>query len=247
MVRILYAVLLVVSMFSGPAAAEAKKYLVASDATWPPMELLDDKKNVTGYSADFLKAIAEETGMEFEIRNVAWDGIFAGVAAGNFDLISSSVTITPERQKQFDFSDPYFEVRQALVVRVDSPVKSLKGLKGKKVGGQLGTTGIFVMQKANVGAELSEYEDVGLAMEDLANGRIDAVMCDSPLAMYYANRHNDFSNKFKIALITSDVELYGFTFKKGNTELIKKINAGIKAVKEKGIEKQIRIKWLGGE
>ncbi len=241
--------LLVLSIFllGNVGEAFAKKYTVASDGTWPPMEYLDDKKQIIGYSSDYLRAIAKEMGVEFDIRNVAWDGIFAGVAAGNYDIVASSVTITPERKKQFLFSDPYCEIRQALIVPLNSDIKSLKDLKGKTVGGQIGTTGIFVMQKADVGAIIREYDDVGLAAQDMANGRIDAIMADGPVSKYYANKRQDFSNKFKVVLETPDVEYYGFTLKKGQEDLAKILNEGIKRVKEKGIEKELMIKWMGAE
>ncbi len=247
MVRYLFAAILTLGLISGVAHAAEKVYTVASDGTWPPMEYLDDNKQVVGYSSDYLRAIEKQVGVKFDIRNIAWDGIFAGVAAGNYDIVASSVTITPERQKQFLFSDPYCEIYQALVVAKDSPVKSLADLKGKKVGGQIGTTGIFVMEKANTGAIIREYEDVGLAMQDLANGRIDAVMCDDPVAKYYANKRQDFTDKFRVALQTPEVEYYGFTVKKGNDEIVKVLNKGIKMVKEKGIEKELKIKWMGAE
>ncbi len=233
-------------LLTGVAHAE-KVYTVASDGTWPPMEYLDDDKKVVGYSTGYLRAIEEQVNVKFDIRNIAWDGIFAGVAAGTYDIVASSVTITPERQKQFLFSDPYCEIHQALVVPKDSTVKSLNDLKGKKVGGQIGTTGIFVMEKANVGAIIREYEDVGLAMQDMANGRIDAVMCDDPVAKYFANKKSDFTDKFRVALQTPDVEYYGFTVKKGNEAIVKILNEGIKLVKEKGIEKELKIKWMGAE
>ncbi len=247
MFRILLMLVLTLGMFGGVCEAATKKYVVASDGTWPPMEYLDDKKQIMGYSTDYLRAIAKEMGVEFEIRNVAWDGIFAGVAAGNYDIVASSVTITPERQKQFLFSDPYCEIRQALIVPLNSNIKTLEDLKGKKVGGQIGTTGIFVMQKANVGAIIREYDDVGLAAQDMANGRIDAIMADGPVSKYYANKRADFSNKFKVVLETPDVEYYGFTMKKGQEELAKILNEGIKRVKEKGIEKELMLKWMGAE
>lgn len=247
MFRSLFAALLMVCMLSGSAMAATQKYSVATDCTWPPMEFLDDKKMPIGYSIDYIRAVAKEVGIEVDVRNVAWDGIFAGVAAGNYTIVASSVTITPERQKQFSFTDPYLEILQALVVRADSPIKTMSELKGKKVGGQIGTTGIFVMQNAKTGAEIREYEDVGLAMQDLANGRIDAVMCDGPVAKYYANKNKDFNSKFKITLETPDVEYYGFTLKKGSDALVQQLNLGIKAVKEKGIEKALKVKWMGAE
>ncbi len=247
MFRNLMMLVLALGMFGGVGEALAKKYTVASDGTWPPMEYLDDKKQVIGYSTDYIKAVGKEMGVEFEIRNVAWDGIFAGVAAGNYDIVASSVTITPERQKQFLFSDPYCEIRQALIVPVDSKIKTLQDLKGKKVGGQIGTTGIFVTQKADVGAIIREYDDVGLAAQDMANGRIDAIMCDAPVAKYYANKRKDFTNKFKVVFETPDVEYYGFTMKKGQEDLAKILNEGIKRVKANGTEKQLMLKWMGAE
>jgi len=210
------------------------------------MEMLDANKQVVGYSSDYLRAMEKEVpGLKFDIKNIAWDGIFAGLTAGNYDIVASSVTITPERQKQMLFTDPYAEIHQALVVQAGSPIATLQDLNGKKVGGQIGTTGIFVIQKANVGADVKEYEDVGLAMEDLANGRIDAVMCDDPVANYYANKHKDFTNKFKVALITPDAEYYGFAVQKGHEDVVKKLNEAIKAVKAKGIDKELLKKWTG--
>ena len=229
------------------AAFAAQKITVASDGTWPPMEYLDNQKNIIGYSSDYIRAVAKEAGFEVDVRNVAWDGIFAGVAAGNYDVVASSVTITPERQKAFDFSDPYYEVRQAVVVQKGTDIKDLQGLKDKTVGGQIGTTGIFVAEKAKTGAKIKEYEDVGLAMQDLGNGRIDAVICDDPVALYYANKRDDFADKLQVAFITDDVEHYGFTIQKGRKDLVEMLNKGIKAVKEKGIDKELTTKWMGGE
>ncbi len=247
MFRILMTTLLTLGLACGVAMAAEKKFTVASDGTWPPMEYLDDKKQVIGYSTDYINAIGKEMGVTFEIRNVAWDGIFAGVAAGNYDIVASSVTITPERQKQFLFSDPYCEIRQALMVPINSTIKNMADLKGKTVGGQIGTTGIFVTEKANVGAIIKEYEDLGLAAQDMANGRIDAVMADAPVAKYFANKRKDFNNKFKIVYETPEAEYYGFTMKKGQEDIAKILNEGIKRVKAKGIEKELMIKWMGAE
>ncbi len=236
-----------VSLFAGMAHASDKVYIVASDGTWPPMEYLDDQKKIIGYSSDYIRAIGKEMNVNFDVRNVAWDGIFAGVAAGNYDIVASSVTITPERQKQFLFTDPYCEIHQALIVPKNSPVTSIEQLKGKKVGGQIGTTGIFVMEKANVGAIIKEYEDVGLAVEDMLNGRIDAIMCDDPVAKYYAHKKEGFEDQLKVAFLTPEVEYYGFTLRKGQEDLVKILNEGIKVVKDKGIEKELKLKWMGAE
>lgn len=226
-------------------AQAAEKIIVASDACWPPMEYLDNQKNVMGYSTDYIKELVKETGLNVEVRNIAWDGIFAGLIAGQYDIVASSVTITPERQKQMGFTIPYYQVRQAIVVKKGVNCATLADLKGKKVGGQIGTTGIFVVQAAKCDAIIREYEDVGLAMEDLSNGRIDAVVCDDPVAGYYANKKEGFANKFQVAFKTGETEDYGFAVQKGRKDLVEKLNKGILALREKGVEKALIKKWMG--
>lgn len=233
--------------FAFGAIATAETYKVASDCTWPPMEMLDDNKQPTGYSVEFLKEVAKAGGFDVDIQNIAWDGIFGGVATGKYDIVASSTTITPERQKQFDFSDPYYDVVQAVILPAGQSIESLADLKGKKVGGQIGTTGIFVMRKAEPGAELKEYDDVGLAIQDLVGGRIDAVICDDPVAMYYVNKKPDTAGKLNLSFKTGEPEQYGFTVRKGRQDLVDKINKGIKAVKESGKEAELLRKWMGDQ
>ena len=244
MLRRLSLGLLALALFCAPARA-AEKYVAAADCYWPPMELLDENKQPAGYSPDYLKALAKAVGIEIEVRNVAWDGIFGGVATGQYDIVSSSVTITEERRKQFDFSDPYYEVVQAVVLPAGQHIASLKDLKGRKVGGQIATTGIFVLRKAAVGAELKEYDDVGLAVEDMLKGRIDAVICDDPVALYYVNKKADTAGKLNISFKTQEKESYGFVVKKGREDLVAKLNKGIRMLKESGEDRKIAEKWLG--
>ena len=189
--------------------------------------------------------MAKAAGFEVENRNIAWDGIFGGVATGQYDIVASSTTITEERKKQFDFSDPYFEIVQAVILPAGKDIKSLKELKGLKVGGQIATTGIFVVRDAKVDAQIKEYDDVGLAIQDLVGGRIDAVVCDEPVAKYYANKKQDYKGKIHVSLRTESKEYFGFTIKKGRKDLLEKINRGIKMVKENGTEAALLKKWIG--
>jgi polar amino acid transport system substrate-binding protein len=228
---------------SGSAWAE-KTIIFATDATWPPMEFVDANKNIVGYSIDFLTAAGKEVGFKPVFKNTAWDGIFAGLASGRYDSISSSVSITEERQKKMDFSEPYFIVQQALIVKKDSTVKDLADLKGKKVGGQIGTTGYFAI-KAAKGLEPKSYDEIGLAMEDLNVGRISAVVCDDPVAANYALIKYKDTLKIASVVKTDKPEYYGFPVKKGNKEVLDLINKGIEAVKAKGIDKELKKKWIG--
>lgn len=243
MVRKIVSGLLGVLLITG--FAWAGTVVIATDATWPPMEFVNADKEIVGFDIDYMKAAAKEGGYQVEFKSVAWDGIFGGLEAGKYDAVCSSVTITEERKKTMDFSMPYFKVRQALVVPKESSATTLEEMKGKTVGAQIGTTGYFAI-KAMEDIVAKSYDEIGLAMEDLFNGRIDGVVCDDPVAAQYALQREDYKAKLKIAAVldTGD-EYYGVAVKKGNTEVLDLINKGIQAVEEKGLANEFRAKWIG--
>ncbi|ADW19442.1 amino acid ABC transporter substrate-binding protein, PAAT family [Desulfobulbus propionicus DSM 2032] len=243
MIHKLFTALLLLATLCSPVAAETT-ITFATDATWPPMEFVNDQKQVVGYAIEFMTAAGKEAGFTPVFKNTAWDGIFAGLAAKKYDAIVSSVSITEERKKAMDFSEPYFTVRQALIVGKASTAKSLADLKGQKVGGQIGTTGYFAI-KAAAGVEAKSYDEVGLAMEDLNVGRIAAVVCDDPVAANYAM--DKYKDTLKIAAIieTGEAEHYGVAVNKGNAETLALINKGIAAVKAKGLDQELKKKWIG--
>ena len=189
--------------------------------------------------------VLKRAGYEMELRDVAWDGIFAGLAAGNYDLLAASTTITPERQKAFDFTEPYYGVVQAVVMPKGKKINSLADLKGLTVGSQIGITGVFVLRKADVGAKIKEYDDIGLAFEDLAAGRVDAVICDDPVAKYYANKRTDFAGKFGIAYQHNNPEYFGFCVRKGRTEMLNRLNKAIAEIQADGTENKLKVEWMG--
>ncbi|MBW1711269.1 MAG: basic amino acid ABC transporter substrate-binding protein [Deltaproteobacteria bacterium] len=227
-------------------SAWARTIVFATDATWPPMEFVDANKQIVGFSIDYMNAAGKEAGFTPVFKSVAWDGIFAGLGAGKYDAICSSVSITEERKKVMDFSVPYYKVRQALVVRNESKAKKLEDMKGKKVGTQISTTGTFAVKKVK-GIVSKTYDEIGLAIEDLFNGRIEGVVCDDPVAAQYALTNEKYKNALKISAVieTGDVEYYGIAVKKGNKEVLNLINKGIKAVQAKGLDKAILKKWIG--
>ncbi|HUU40930.1 MAG TPA: basic amino acid ABC transporter substrate-binding protein [Desulfatiglandales bacterium] len=233
----------VAPMMSGSASA-ADTITVATDATWPPMEMVDADKNIVGFDIDFLNAVAKEAGFKVNFKNTAWDGIFAGIAAGKYDAIISSVTITEERQKTMDFSMPYINAGQILIVpKSVKNVETLSDMKGQKVGAQIGTTGSFEIKKTE-GVTLKSYDEIGLAFEDMAVGRIGGVVCDTPVAANYALQREEYKAKFKIVGKPFTDEYYGVVVQKGNQKLLDLLNKGIKAVQAKGIDKQLEKKWL---
>ena len=229
------------------AKKEPTKIVFASDCTFPPMEMVDASKNIVGFDIDMINAAAKAGGFTVEVRNTAWDGIFAGLENGKYDAVLSSVTITDERKKTMDFSMPYINAGQILTVRADEGnIATLTDLKGKKVGAQIGTTGAFEIDKVKDANKITEktYDEIGLAFEDLANGRIDGVVVDNPTAASYALQNDKYKGKLKTVGTPFTEEYYGIAVKKGNQKVLDLINAGLKKVMDTGANKPIEDKWL---
>ncbi len=220
------------------------KIVVASDATWPPMEFVNADKEMVGFDIDLMKLVAEAGGFEVEFRNTAWDGIFAGLKNKQYDAVISSVTITEERKLEMDFSTPYINAGQVLIVRANpAGVTTLADLKGKAVGAQIGTTGAFEIEKVS-GVTLRNYDELGLAIEDLVNGRIDGVVADTPIAADYVLQNDTYKSKLKIVGVPFTEELYGIAVAKGNTAVLDLINAGLAKVLGTDAYKALEDKWL---
>ena len=236
------------SAFPLSSSAEDVTLVVAYDATWPPMEFIDKDRNLVGYAVDYVAAVAKEAGFKVENKNIAWDGIFSGLAAKRYDVIASSVTITDARKKVMDFSVPYYTVKQALLTRKDMDVNRMEDMVGKSLGAQIGTTGFFAIKKYP-GIKGVSYDEIGLAIEALASGRIDGAVCDDPTAVNFIMDNPDYAAKLKVALIipADEPEYYGFAVDKGNTKALELLNKGIAAVKAKGIEDELVKKWITGE
>ncbi len=247
--RILAGSVLCLALFGVIACGpkQPSKIVIASDATFPPMEMVDENKNIVGFDIDLMNAAAKAGGFTVEFKNTAWDGIFAGLDAGKYDAVMSSVTITDERKKTMDFSIPYINAGQVLVVKSEvNGVSSLADMKGKVVGAQIGTTGAFEIDKVKDANKITEktYDEIGLAFEDLANGRVAGVVIDTPVAANYALQNPNYKGKLKIVGEPFTQEFYGVAVKKGNSKVLDVINAGLKKVLDAGDNKAIEDKWL---
>jgi polar amino acid transport system substrate-binding protein len=243
--RVLTGLVLAAVLFGFAAcAAGTKKIVIATDATFPPMEMVDESKNIVGFDIDLMNAAAKAGGFEVEFRNTAWEGIFAGLESGKYDAVMSSVTITDERKEKMDFSVPYINAGQILVVKSEvTGVETLANLVGKTVGAQIGTTGAFEIDKV-MDVKKKEYDEIGLAFADLANGRIDGVVCDTPVAAQYALQNDEYKGTLKIVGQPFTDEFYGVAVNKGNKKVLDTLNKGLKKVLDAGDNKAIEEKWL---
>jgi polar amino acid transport system substrate-binding protein len=236
--------LLSASALFAAAEADSNTIVFATDATWPPMEFIDEKGDLVGFDIDLMNAMAEAGGFEVEIRNTAWDGIFAGLKNGAYDAVCSSVTITDERKVEMDFTDPYINAGQILIVKNElQGVSSLADMTGKRVGVQNGTTGDFALDSFP-GVIRRAYDEVGFAVEDLMNGNVDGVVCDSPVASDYVLLNDAYAGALKIVGEPFTEEFYGIAVKKGNAELLATLNNSLNAVREAGILDELVTKWL---
>lgn len=236
---------------AAPEAPAVKEYVVGTDAAYAPFEYENDKKEVEGFDIDVLSAAAEKGGFKVKFINTPWEGIFASLGNGDRDIVVSSVTITDERKQTMDFSEPYFEARQLIVVSKNDAagIKKFADLKGKKVAVQTGTTGDEVTQKllGKSSPDIKRFESTPLALKELENGGVDAVVADNGVVVNYLSNNGD---KGLVSVEDTESfapEYYGIAVKKGNQALQEQINKGLAAIKADGTYDQIYAKWFGAK
>jgi polar amino acid transport system substrate-binding protein len=232
---------------SAPAPAPAKKvYAVGTDAAYAPFESQNEKGEIVGFDIDIVKAIAGKAGIDVKFVNTPWEGIFNALGQGDRDMIVSSVTITDERKQTMDFSAPYFDAVQLIAVRGDSKVAKFDDLKKLKVGVQTGTTGDEAVSKllGKTNSAIKRYESTPLALKELEAGGVDAVVADNGVVIHYVA--NNTTAKFKTVSDKAFApEQYGIAIKKGNAELLDKVNQGLAAIRADGTYDKIFASYFG--
>lgn len=226
-------------------AAAGKVYVVGTDAAYAPFESQDEKGNLVGFSIDLMRAVATKGGFEIRFVNTPWEGIFNALAQGDRDIVISSVTITDKRRETMDFSDPYFDARQLIAVRKDSPVAKFDDLRKLQVGVQTGTTGDEVMKtlQGETSTSIKRFESTPLALKELESGGVDAVVADNGVISHYV-AHNTAA--FKTVNDPSFArETYGIAVRKGNAELLAKINQGLAAARTDGTYDRLYTQYFG--
>lgn len=235
-------------IFLGTGAFAQKTIVVAVDGDWPPMKMKDDKGTLTGFEMEMMKAIAEEAGFQLTLVEVPWDNMFTDLEAGKFDAIMASVSITDKRKEKFDFTEPYFSAQQLLVVRKSMASESLEGAT---IAAFESTTGAAVLGRSEkVQKRFYPVGEAGSPFNDLAEGKVDGVLCDTPVAINYSFLKDAYKGKFAIASEKtvlgkpSATEDYAIVVKKGNTEVLALLNKGIKAIDAKEISSRLKAKWI---
>lgn len=214
-------------------AAAADTYTVCSDIPWPPFEMGAGGDKAFGFDMDVMRAIAAIQGYDIEIQNLAFDSIIPAVRADKCDIGASGFTITAERDKAVDFTKPYYVSNQAVVTRSDGETNVIAAMAGRgpegMVGAQRGTTGAAWVKdnlvEAGVDVELKLYETYPLAISDLVNGRIDAVIQDAPASKSSVAA---YPQQLTVAGIINTYEYFGFVIPNGDPAGVgAKISAGL--------------------
>lgn len=209
------------------------KLTVGTNAEFPPFEFVDDNGEPDGFDIALIKAIGEKLGVEVEVENMEFDALVASIG-NKIDVAIAGMTVTDERKKNADFSDPYYDAVQYVILPEGSEIATFDDLAGKTIGVQLGTTGDIIASDDVEGANVKQYNKGVDAVNDLINGRVDCVIIDKNPALVFAG-------KFEGQLTAVDGEQFGFgvenyaiAIPKGDSALAAQINGALKELKEDG-------------
>lgn len=229
---------------TGETTTGQKTLKVATEPAFPPFESQSTGGKLEGFDIDLLNAIGEAAGFKVEFQSLPFDGIIPALQAGTVDAAISAMTITPERQKTVTFSQPYFKAGLAIAVREnEQSIQSLDDLKNKKIAVQIGTTGAE-KAKAISGSKISTFDSAPLALQELANGNVDAVINDAPVTLYAIKGGNLKGLKVVGQLVTE--EFYGIAAPQ-NSANIQLINQGLNTIQQNGKYTEIYQKWFDAE
>jgi ABC-type amino acid transport substrate-binding protein len=213
---------------------------VGSDIPYKPFEF-GQAPNYQGFDVDVVKEIAKKLDLDAQFVKTPFDTIFRNLAQGKFDMVASATTITPEREKEVDFSDPYFPADQSLMVKKGSDIKTIDDLKGEVIGAQLGTTGADYAKDKTDAKTVRTYDLIDDAFNALEAGQVKAVINDCPVSKYAERAHKNLA----VVLAIPTNELYGFAFPQGSDELRNAFNDALADVKKDGTLEETSNKWLG--
>lgn len=230
---------------SGLKTVESGKLIMATNATFPPYESLDDSGNIVGIDVDIAQAIADKLNLELVVDNMGFNAALEAVQKGKCDMVMAGVTVTDERKAVMDFSDSYATGVQVVIVPENSDIKTPDDLTGKKIGTQMGTTGYIYCSDTPENGGYGEENVIGYdsgitAVQALLNGQIDAVVIDGePAKSYVAS--NPGLKILDTEWLTED---YAIGFAKNNTALAEAVNNALAELTKDGTVQNIIDKYI---
>lgn len=238
-VAIALSLLLLVGCSVNPSVGKTLR--IANEPAFPPFEFLGTGGKSQGFSIDLMNAIATAANFKINFQSIPFDGIIPALQAKTVDAAISSITITEERAKTVSFSRPYFKAGLAIAIRTDNQdITNFDSLKDQRIAVQIGTTGAKKAEDIP-GAKIRSFDSAPLALQELANGNVDAVINDAPVTLYAINTGNLKGLKVVEQLLTE--EYYGIATPKNSPNLVL-INDGIDKILKNGTYAQIYRKWF---
>ena len=245
---ILSMLVIVLAACGAKNTGDDKVLRIGTEAMFAPFIFIDDGE-VTGFDMDLIKAVAKEAGYEdVEIENTSWDSLLLGIKNKQYDLGIAGITINKERKKEYDFSTGYFESIAMIAFKEGVDVKSAEDLKGKKIGVQNGTTGMFTSEKV-VGKDspdIAKFESSSLMFQALQSDNVDVIVSDIAVVVEYLDGNKDAKLETVVDRDVFESEFYGIAFPKGS-ELQEKINTALHALFDNGEYAKIYQKWFNEE
>lgn len=217
---------------------------------FPPFEFVNDQGDLVGFDVDLLEAVVDETDYELgEWEDLEFGQLITSLDNGNIDVIAAAMTINDERDQTIDFSDPYYDANQAVLVREDGDFRpgSPEDLSDRPIGAQTGTTGedevdALVEDGVISNGQKSTYENYVLAVQDLVNGNVDAVIVDTPVAETFV------ANRAVVTAFTIETgEQYGFGVPEGDSDLQEALNSGLATVEDNGTYAELTEEWFASD
>ena len=226
----------------GVSLIRAGQLTTCTQLPYRPFEFSDAGK-ITGFDIEIVDEIAKDLEVTQEVVDTPFEGIQTGedLSTGKCDIGAAGITITDVRKSVLEFSDPYFDATQALLVKADSTIASLEDLDGKKLGVQAATTGEIYAQENAPGAELVQFEDLALLQTAVQTGQVDAAINDNGVLLDFASLNDDVT----VSTEFDTGEQYGLAVKLDNKPLLDAVNASLARIKSGGTYDAIYAKWFG--
>lgn len=218
---------------------------VCSDMPYEPFEFQNAEGETEGFDYDVVSAMGDLLGVETEFVTTPFDGIIPALVAGNCDMIASAMTITEERAEQVNFTEPYFDADQSLLVLAENEetYATLGDLAGKNIGVQSGTTGAtYAAENLPEGATIKEFATGAEMFPALVSGEIDAALQDLPVNAYRATTAPD---EFVVTETFTTGEQYGFAVTQENTALLEALDSALATIREDGTYDEVYATWFG--
>ncbi len=223
------------------------KITIAMEGTWSPWTYHDETTgDLVGFDVEVGQYIAQYIGVEAEFTEIPWDGLFAGMDSGRYDLVINGVDVTADRAEKYDFSDPYAYIRTALVVRSDNEdITSFEDLAGRTTSNSIGST--YMELAEQYGATCEGVDSLGETMQMVESGRVEATLNAEQSILDYFNQHPEA--ELKIVAYTPDANEIAIPMRKGDDSaaLRQAVNEAIAAMRADGTLSELSIKYFGGD